>query len=292
MLTYRGRDSNDRYQEKINAFFEKTGAYWIGIYQNKGVQELIHQQRLQLLLDLVDRINPPPDSHALEIGCGAGHAAIGIAKRGYFVEAIDPVQTMVDSTRDLAKQADVDGRVRTNLGDVHALRYATGTFALVVALGVLPWLPSIEQPVREMCRVLEPGGHLIATIDNRWALRWLLEPRTSSLLMPAKKVIRKLIPRSGVRGPQLQSFLTSIWRFDALLNANGLEKLEAITLGFGPFTIFQRRLLPDRVAISMHSALQRLARGRWAPLRLLGSQYVVLARKRGATKGALGVPVA
>src|SRR5262249_23634207 len=150
---------------------------------------------------------------------------IGIAKQGYLVDAIDPVQTMIESTRSLARQAGLDQRVRTNLGDVHALSFPTGKFALILAVGVLPWLPLIEQPVREMCRVLRPGGHLIVTVDNRWALRWLLEPQTSPLLTSAKRMLRRVIPRPEPSEPRVQSFLTSIWDFDALLNAAGLEKL-------------------------------------------------------------------
>jgi len=280
MLAQPGRQTEDHYQESVNSYFEKVASHWIRIYENKGVDAFIHQQRLQVVLDLVDRINLPRDARALEIGCGAGCATIGIAKRGYLVEAIDPVQTMIESTRNLARRAGLDHRVRTNLGDIHGLSFPTNTFALILAIGVLPWLPSIEQPVREMCRALRPGGHLIVTLDNRWALRWLLEPRTSPLLTSAKRMIRKVIPRTDLSEPRVLSFLTSTWDFDALLNATGLKKLDAIALGFGPFTLFGHHLLPDSVGLRLHQALQLLAQRQFPVLRSLGSQYIVLARKR------------
>ena len=280
MLTQLNRQPTDHYQDNVSSYFEKMAPYWSNIYENKGIHEFVHQQRLQVVLGLVDWIDLPRDSRALDIGCGAGRAAIGVAKRGYLVDAIDPAPTMLESTRNLAKQAGLDHQVKTNLGDVRALSFPTGTFALILAVGVLPWLPSIERPVREMCRVLRPGGYLIVTVDNRWALRWLLEPHTSPLLRSAKRMVRRVIPRPKLSEPKVQSFLTSISNFDALLNATGLEKLDGMTLGFGPFTFFGRRLLPDDVGLRMHRMLQRLVQRQFPVLRSLGSQYIVLARKR------------
>src|SRR5262249_37036596 len=173
-------------------------------------------------------------------------------------------------------------QVKTNLGDVHALSFPAGTFALILAIGVLPWLPSSDQPLLEMCRVLRPGGYLIITVDNRWALRWLLEPHTSPLLTPAKRMVRRVIPRPKPTDPRVQSFLTSISNFDALLDATGLEKLDGMTLGFGPFTFFGHHLLPDDVGLKMHRMLQSLVQRQFPVLRSLGSQYIVLARKRAS----------
>jgi SAM-dependent methyltransferase len=278
MVARRVLETKD-YQEHLNLYFQKMASYWVEVYENKGLQDVIYQERLQLLLGFVDRIDLSPNPCALDIGCGAGHAAVDIAKRGYLVDAIDPVQTMVESTRNLAKQAGLDDRVKTNLADVHALSFPSDTFGLVLAIGVLPWLPSIEQPVREMWRVLRPGGHLIVTIDNRWALRWLLEPQTSPLLTSAKRILRRWIPRRRIK-PVVQPSLTSIWALDALLNATGFEKLDAITIGFGPFTFFEHLILPDRVGLRMHQVLQRLAQRQTPLLFLLGSQYIVFARKK------------
>jgi hypothetical protein len=64
-----------------------------------------------------------------------------------------------------------------------------------------------------------------------------------------------------------------------LLNAAGLEKLDGITLGFGPFTFFGHHLLPDDVGLGMHRMLQRLVQQQFPVLRSLGSQYIVFARK-------------
>jgi hypothetical protein len=66
---------------------------------------------------------------------------------------------------------------------------------------------------------------------------------------------------------------------DGLLTSDGLAKVRAVTVGFGPFTLAGRHVAPRRLEIRVHRSLQWLA-DHGAPLvRATGSHYVVLARK-------------
>ena len=65
-----------------------------------------------------------------------------------------------------ARRAGLADRVAITTGDVHDLRSADGTFLLVLALGVIPWLASPPRATRELARVLAPGGYLI--VDDFW----------------------------------------------------------------------------------------------------------------------------
>lgn len=267
-------------QKRLNSYFAREASYWREIYQRNGIKELVHQQRLRSALELVDGIGLPSETPVLDIGCGAGLATVALAQRGYAVDAIDPVQAMVDSTRDRVTRAGLERRVRVGLGDIYSLPFRDETFAIAIALGVLPWLPSIEKPLREAARVLQQVGHLIVSVDNRWGLRWFLEPLTNPLLRPAKEVARRVMVRFGREKPIARSHFTSIRELDALLIATGFDKVKGITLGFGPFSCFNRELLPCAIGLRVHQALQDLA-GRESPvLRSAGSQYIVCARKR------------
>src|SRR5262249_44123797 len=152
----------------------------------------------------------------LDAGCGAGFAAVALAKRSYLVEAIDAAPAMVDSTSRLALKAGLDGRVKTSLGNVDSLPFADQTFSLVVVMGVLPWLASIEKPLRELHRVLQPTGHLIVTVDNRWSLCRFLDPLTNPLLSPVKELARSILHRFGRATPGIRSYLTSERKLEAL----------------------------------------------------------------------------
>jgi hypothetical protein len=72
----------------------------------------------------------------------------------------------------------------------------------------------------------------------------------------------------------------SLEGFDRLLRATALEPLRRRSYGFGPLTLFQRPILPERMGVSVHHRLQTLADRDVPGLRSLGSQYLVLCKKQ------------
>jgi ubiquinone/menaquinone biosynthesis C-methylase UbiE len=261
----------------VNRCFEKAVAEWSEIYARHGVNAFVHQERLRIVLDMVGRIGLPAQSRALDVGCGTGVISLELAKMGYIVDAIDPVRAMVDATKARAKHGGQAHRVRAGFGDVHSLCFPNETFDLVLAIGVLPWLAAIGQPLREMGRVLRPGGCLIITVDNRWGLQRFLEPLTNPLLRPARELARRALRRR----PKARPHMISLRRCNALLEAGGFERVESLTLGFGPFSIFAREILPPSLGLKLHGRLQAAADRGLPLLRAGGSQYIVRTEKCG-----------
>ncbi len=280
MHDLRGYDALN-HQKLVNSHFDAVSSYWAEVYErDDDVYAAIFQQRLKLVVDLVNGIALPRHWRVMEIGCGAGHATVALAGAGYCVEAIDAVQAMVDATRARAAEAGLASRVTSGLGDIHELGFPDETFGLVLAIGVLPWLASMEKPVREISRVLEPGGYAIVSVVNRWGLRQLVEPFTNPLLAPAKDLVKNVLRRFG-RGKSAALICTTAMReCDALLGGAGLDKLAGVTLGFGPFTLFNHELLPPSMGLRVHRFLQGLADRRVPVIRSSGLEYVVLTRKR------------
>jgi ubiquinone/menaquinone biosynthesis C-methylase UbiE len=263
----------------LNAYFAEQSSYWAQIYEREGIKEAIHQDRLRAALAMVDTLHLPPDARVLDVGCGTGIATVALAVRGLTVDALDPCEAMVEATRKRAVAAKAQSRITTRLGDVHAMPFADNTFSLVVALGVLPWLPELGKPLWEMARVIRPGGHMVVNVDSLWQLRQALDPLRTALLQHPKKWLRDALRRwfgqSGAR-----SYQTSIRALRLALAAEGFEILQGVALGFGPFTFFDREILPRSTGLKLHHRLQALA-NRSAPiLRSTGSQYIVLAQKR------------
>jgi ubiquinone/menaquinone biosynthesis C-methylase UbiE len=270
-------------QYRVNSYFEQVSSYWAEIYDRVGIKEFIHQERLRIVLDLVARIGLPSNARVLDVGSGAGLAAVALAKRGHVIEAVDTVQNMVDATRDRATKEGVEHLVRSSVDDINSLSFPDATFSLVIAIGVLPWLSSIENPLREMYRVLHAEGYLIITVDNRWCLSRFLDPVSNPLLAPIRGFAKRVL-RWPARGkPCARARVTSTRECDSLLQGAGLEKIQGITLGFGPFSLFGRELLPYRLGLKAHQTCQDLANRGVAVFRSGGSQYLVLARKSGAS---------
>jgi SAM-dependent methyltransferase len=271
------------HQELVNEYFERVSAYWRDIYDEQGLDATLYRERKARVLLFADRLNLPPLSQVLEVGCGAGHTTVELAKRGYHVQATDAVPVMINRTQIQAFAAGVGERVEARPGDVHRLHFQSDRFSLVLAVGVLPWLESPLGPLREMARVTKRGGHLILTVDNRWRLNHFFDPRCFPLLRGLRRRIHDALEDLGLmnRGPNVpRHALYSVNQFDAMLAREGLVKIAGATLGFGPFTFMNCKLFTETISIKIHHRLQSLADSKVPVLRSAGVEYIVLARKR------------
>ncbi len=182
------------------------------------------------------------------------------------------------------------------LGDAQALAFEDGSFDLVLAIGVMGWFARPEPVMQEMARVTRPGGHVIFTGANRVGLHNLLDPLRNPALAPLKRYMKAVLERIGLHRRSShgmpQAAVTYYFhdrRFiDAVLTGVELVKLRSKTLGFGPFTFFHRRVLPESLGITLHRRLQRLADRGVPIIRSTGMSHLVLARKQ-ALKSSLAV---
>lgn len=116
------------------------------------------------------RLVPPasrPGAVLVDVGCGAGLLAPHIAGRGYRHVGVDLVPSAL-------AQAGAHG-VRVLAGDATALPLPSGCSDVVVAGELLEHVTDLAGVVREVCRILRPGGRLVVDTLNATALsRFLL----------------------------------------------------------------------------------------------------------------------
>ena len=103
----------------------------------------------------------PAGSRVLDVPCGGGVALRGL-RRGQGVEyvAADIAPAMLDRTVAAAARRGVLDQVRTAEEDLLDLSFADDSFDLVVSLTGLHVVPDPVRAVRELARVLRPGGRL------------------------------------------------------------------------------------------------------------------------------------
>jgi ubiquinone/menaquinone biosynthesis C-methylase UbiE len=113
------------------------------------------------LLDLPDHSG----QDVLEVGCGMGLDVVEYLRHGLHVAAVDVSRRSLELTRRLLDQRGM--RARLLMADAERLPFPEESFDLVVARGVLMYTPDEIRAVREIYRVLKPGGRFLAILHNR-----------------------------------------------------------------------------------------------------------------------------
>lgn len=128
---------------------------------------------------LLDRIGAARGLRILDVGCGDGVLATRLAQGGARVTGLDASADMIAAARHRAKAAGV--KVDLVEGSAGDLPFPAGHFDCVVSVATLCFVDDPRQAVREMVRVLKPGGRLILGELGRWNL-WAAPRRVKGWL--------------------------------------------------------------------------------------------------------------
>ena len=126
-----------------------------------------------LTVDLDGRLPIKPGDRVLDLGCGGGRHAFEVYRRGADVVAFD------QNAKDLADvdamframaaegQVPTSAKARTVEGDALDMPFADESFDTVIASEILEHIPSDAAAIRELARVVRPGG-MVAVSVPRW----------------------------------------------------------------------------------------------------------------------------
>lgn len=193
---------------------------------------------------------PTPDDTAsarvLDAGCGSGKYAAPLAAAGYRVHGIDLFRSPTFGYPFPYACATLD-----------RLPFADASFDAAYALSMIYYLPAPERALRELARVLVPGGRVLITAHTRHSSFTLL---------------RRLQRRLGLRrAAHLRGVVFhSTADYRRMINSAGLRVLRVD--GFRSSLVLYlagaalRRLLGprvDRAALALHRLTGRLAVVRW-----------------------------
>jgi ubiquinone/menaquinone biosynthesis C-methylase UbiE len=157
-----------------------------------------------------------PYATALELGCGTGFFLLNLKQAGVIdaghVTDISPGMVAVAQRNARGLGFEVEGRV----ADAERLPYDDDTFDLVVGHAVLHHIPDVEQSLREVIRVLKPGGRFVFAGEPT-QYGDLVARRLSRLTWKAAQVAGKL--------PALSDWVKPKADLDASSEAAALESM-------------------------------------------------------------------
>ena len=129
-----------------------------------------------------------PYASALELGCGTGFFLLNLKQAGVLDEGhvtdLSPgmVEVAVRNAQGLGFA--VEGRV----ADAESIPYADDTFDLVVGHAVLHHIPDLDLAMREVMRVLKPGGRFVFAGEPTEKGDWVARRLSRATWWAAKKV--------------------------------------------------------------------------------------------------------
>lgn len=162
---------------------------------------------------------PAPGTRVLDVGCGPGHLARELARRGCQVTATDRGVRLIRIARSLARREKVSVQFERVPGARQP--FPDGAFDLVLATTVLYWVERPEAVLAEMVRLTRPGG-TVATLDPHASMsvaairdycsRHALHPRDARKLITWAQASERSIRRdeASLRGFLAAAGLTSL----------------------------------------------------------------------------------
>ena len=147
---------------RSRSFFDSVGPEWDAL-RKVWSDDLLRARALARLI--------PPGLRVADIGTGTGVLALELARAGLHVVAVDHSARMLDAARAKLERSpglDVDLR----LGDASSLPLGDAEVDAAFAHMVLQYLASPGDALREMARVVAPGGTVVVidfvSHDREW----------------------------------------------------------------------------------------------------------------------------
>ena len=144
----------------------------------------------QIACDFLDWLEPAPDADWIDVGCGTGALTDTILDRAApnSVLGIDPSDGFIK----FAKKNATDDRIRFAVCGAEDLPAETGEFDIAVSGLAVNFFPDIEVGLREMIRVVRPGGRIafyvwdypgggMGFINTFWKAAASIDPNAAAL---------------------------------------------------------------------------------------------------------------
>ncbi len=144
---------------------------WESVYRGNPLQKSLDDT---IMDRLVSQLDIPPGSRILDAGCGTGEHSVRLCKRGFFCVGVDISTYVVQKAKERAAQHGLAQQGTFVCASLDDLPFDDGHFHAIHCRGVLMHIPRWQDALRELCRLLRPGGSIVILESNHKAIEMLI----------------------------------------------------------------------------------------------------------------------
>jgi ubiquinone/menaquinone biosynthesis C-methylase UbiE len=274
----------ESHYKEINEFFNTDYKWWENVYAAsfpQGFFSFEMTSRKKITLEILNKFVKGKASVAiLECGCGPGGILSEFDSSGSFLAGVDINFNSLAKTRQ-----DCDAMSNLLQADIEQLPFKNNCFDMAYCVGVLSYLETDSKAIKEIARVIKPGGKIIISVPNICTFNKIFDPYY--YLIGAIRLLWHTSLKPFFYGidadKKYKSGMIRRYRYgqlDQLYRDCGLIKKETLSVSFGPPTLWKKEIFPLRHAIRMSEALVRLSRCRkFLGLTRLANHWVTCLEK-------------
>jgi ubiquinone/menaquinone biosynthesis C-methylase UbiE len=199
MPVERPTHSSGTIEEEWRARFSRFAVQNDADHLVSGWSEQGLHRRHALFTELIAEGQLKPSAAILDLGCGAGTYVRSLTNLGYRAVGLD--YSLPSLQRAVIADQAMAGRYVA--AEAYQLPFSAESFDMVISMGVLQVLASPEVALKEMVRVLRPGGLLLIEFLNKHELASrvlkLVRPDPTGVRSYSLFQIRQWLTRQGLK---------------------------------------------------------------------------------------------